>query len=96
MSNASLGIGCHVEGLGSTRRTYSGARVPRFTFTKKLYGFHNFMSAQKNGLAAWSEWRPLLVHRHGYGFEKLATPHSEQRGFTREVINPQDGHILCD
>jgi hypothetical protein len=54
------------------------------------------MSSQKNGLGAWSEWRPLLVHRHGYGFEKLATPHSEQRGFTREVINPQDGHILCD
>jgi hypothetical protein len=65
-------------------------------FHDKLYGFHNFMSSQKNGLGAWSEWRPLLVHRHGYGFEKLATPHSEQRGFTREVINPQDGHILCD
>jgi hypothetical protein len=32
----------------------------------------------------------------GYGFEKLAMPHSRQRGFRREVINPQDGQILCD
>jgi hypothetical protein len=23
-------------------------------------------------------------------------PHSKQRGFNRDVINPQDGHILCD
>jgi hypothetical protein len=31
-----------------------------------------------------------------YAFEKLTTPHSKQRRFSREVINPQDGHILCD
>jgi hypothetical protein len=23
-------------------------------------------------------------------------PHSKQHGFNRDVINPQDGHILCD
>jgi hypothetical protein len=23
-------------------------------------------------------------------------PHSKQRAFSRDVINPQDGHILCD
>jgi hypothetical protein len=23
-------------------------------------------------------------------------PHSKQRAFNRDVINPQDGHILCD
>jgi hypothetical protein len=23
-------------------------------------------------------------------------PHSRQRAFNRDVINPQDGHILCD
>jgi hypothetical protein len=23
-------------------------------------------------------------------------PHSKQLAFNREVINPQDGHILCD
>jgi len=23
-------------------------------------------------------------------------PHSKQLGFSRGVINPQDGHILCD
>lgn len=26
----------------------------------------------------------------------LATPHSRQRGLIRDVINPQDGRILCD
>jgi len=26
----------------------------------------------------------------------LATPHSRQRGLSRDVINPQAGHILCD
>jgi len=29
-------------------------------------------------------------------FETLATPHSTQRAFSRDVINPQFGHILCD
>jgi len=24
------------------------------------------------------------------------SPHSKQQAFNREVINPQDGHILCD
>jgi len=23
-------------------------------------------------------------------------PHSKQRAFNRDVINPQDGHIICD
>jgi hypothetical protein len=23
-------------------------------------------------------------------------PHSKQHAFNRDVINPQDGHILCD
>ncbi len=31
-----------------------------------------------------------------YRLEMLATPHSRQRGLIRDVINPQDGHILCD
>jgi hypothetical protein len=31
-----------------------------------------------------------------YRLGKLATPHSRQRGLSREVINPQGGHILCD
>jgi hypothetical protein len=31
-----------------------------------------------------------------YRSEKLATPHSKQRALSRDVINPQDGHILCD
>ncbi|MBZ5658259.1 MAG: hypothetical protein LAO56_23605 [Acidobacteriia bacterium] len=30
---------------------------------------------------------------HGY---KRDFPHSKQRSFNRDVINPQDGHILCD
>jgi hypothetical protein len=38
----------------------------------------------------------LLLRRRAYGFEKVATPHSKQRGFSRDVINPQRGHILCD
>jgi hypothetical protein len=95
MSNASLGLVVMWRGSDQRAEHILGASAT-VHFHDKLYGFHNFMSSQKNGLGAWSEWRPLLVHRHGYGFEKLATPHSEQRGFTREVINPQDGHILCD
>jgi hypothetical protein len=69
--------------------------VPRFTLTTNFIVFIIYVLTGKR-LGAWSEWRRLLIRRRGYGFEKLATPHSEQRGFTREVINPQDGHILCD
>src|SRR5260370_138317 len=38
----------------------------------------------------------LFLRCHTYRFEMLATPHSKQRGFSRDVINPQNGHILCD
>ena len=43
-----------------------------------------------------SEWRESIFSWVDYRFEKLATPHSKQRGFRRDVISPQNGHILCD
>ena len=42
------------------------------------------------------EQQRLISHRYTYRFGTLAVPHSKQRGFNRDVINPQDGHILCD
>src|ERR1017187_3370308 len=32
----------------------------------------------------------------GYTTAVKGLPHSKQLGFNRDVINPQDGHILCD
>ena len=37
-----------------------------------------------------------FLHHPTYRFATLATPHSRQRGLSRDVINPQAGHILCE
>ena len=50
----------------------------------------------RSPLGGSREQQRLFLHRYTYGFGMLAMPHSKQRGFNRDVINPQDGHILCD
>src|SRR5258708_11211622 len=85
-------------GVESTRCTYWGARAPpRFTFTTNLM-FFIFLSLAKTFTRMRVErsiYFSTITSSHYY-FETLATPHSRHRGLSRDVINPQDGHILCD
>jgi len=101
MSNATLRLVVIWTRVESTRCTYTGTRVPpRFTFTTNLIFFMCLLpllsfrekTEQENG----EESSDLFLRRHTYRLEMLATPHSKQRGFSRDVINPQNGHILCD
>jgi hypothetical protein len=90
-----LAVGCHVDGSGSTRCTYLGARVPpRFTSTTNVMFFIPY--------PFWENVIKAAVHFFEVDFEVEYTtavkglPHSKQVAFNRDVINPQDGHILCD
>ena len=59
-------------------------------FYNKLDGFHfvcPFGQNVKKGVVYFFEVE--------YTTES-GLPHSKQRSFNRDVINPQDGHILCD
>jgi hypothetical protein len=39
---------------------------------------------------------PIPPRQHPAHRRKRDLPHSMQRTLSRDVINPQDGHILCD
>src|SRR5579864_953510 len=77
-------------GVGSIRCTYSGARVPpRFTFTTNLMVFIAYvLGGDVNNQRFISDVTDTTVMK--------GLPHSKQLAFNREVINPHDGHILCN
>jgi hypothetical protein len=74
--------------------------LPALTRTCELVRLHlpdlSFVRAARPMAVGVVRGAVLLPYRHAYGVENLAAPHSKQRGFSRDVINPQDGHILCD
>jgi hypothetical protein len=45
---------------------------------------------------AGGDSRSLFVENRGHTPVARDLPHSKQHAFNRDVINPQDGHILCD
>src|SRR5271169_1115870 len=47
-------------------------------------------------MSHWEHSCGSFLHRHTYRFGTLVAPHSKHRGFSRDVINPQNGHILCE
>jgi hypothetical protein len=48
-------------------------------------------------MSFWQNVNKVAVHVFEVEYTtESGLPHSKQRGFNREVINPQDGHILCD
>jgi hypothetical protein len=88
-SNASLGLLVIWIGVGSTRCTFSGARVPPRYFYDKFDVFHFLSPFCESAKKATI---------HFFEVEYIAAkglPHSKQFARNRGVINPQDGHILC-
>jgi hypothetical protein len=78
-------------GVGSTRWTYAGALVPpRFTFTTNLVFVICLVSTFLREDKATVHF-PTVE----YTTPVRGLPHSTQHAFNRDVIRPQDGHILC-
>src|ERR1700722_119946 len=86
-------------GVRSILCTNSGTRLPsRFNFTTNFV-FFIFCPP-------FCHSRETVCGRPVVHFSRIAVtltltpvrdlPHSKQLGFNRDVINPQDGHILCD
>ena len=84
-------------GVRSIRCTNSGARVPpRFNFTTNLVFFIVCDYLLFSG-RTFCEQPAAHFSRIGVTLTPVKDlPHSRQHGFNRDVINPQDGHILCD
>src|SRR3981081_689366 len=93
--SASLRLVVVWMGLLSIRCTYSGARVPpRFTFTTNLMFFIFYVLGEKDSGERQSQEAVHFLDVH-YTTAVKGLPHSKQRAFSRDVINPQDGHIVC-
>src|SRR5208282_1784938 len=84
-------------GVRSIRCTNSGARVPpRFSFTTNLV-FFIVCDYLLFSVRTVCEQPAVYFSRIGVTLTPgRDLPHSRQHGFNRDVINPQDGHILCD
>lgn len=98
MTSASLRLSVMVTGALSIRRTYSAARVPpRFTFTMNFVFVIVLSLLRSFGENGWANDERFTASR-GQPFVsyKKDLPHSKQLVFKRDVIMPQDGHILCD
>jgi hypothetical protein len=56
--------------------------------------------ATEDGVSGVSEHRlyssKVRYFEIEYSTPGMALPHSKQQALSRDVINPQDGHILCD
>jgi hypothetical protein len=86
-----LAIGCHVDGS-----RINALNVLRSAST--TVHLHEIFDVFHGSLPFRQNVNNAAVHF----FEVEDTtavkglPHSKQRAFSRDVINPQDGHILCD
>jgi hypothetical protein len=85
-----LGIGCHVDGSGINSLNIFGGATASVQSYNKFDGFHFVCPFGQN------------VNRGAVHFLEVeytmesGLPHSKQLAFDRDVIDPQEGHILCD
>jgi hypothetical protein len=79
-----------LDGSGINSLNIFGGATASVQFYNKFDGFHFLCPFGQN------------VNKGAVHFFEVeyttesGLPHSKQRAFNRDVINPQDGHILCD
>jgi hypothetical protein len=84
-------------GVRSIRSTYSGARVPpRLTFTTNFVTFVCVTPVPCRNAKGIVNKTAAHFFEIEYSTFVKGLPHSKQRVFSRDVISPQFGHILCD
>jgi hypothetical protein len=83
----SMFVAFQIVGDPFTLRTSAKNQLIRWVLHAKVFhGSSSDVSSQHH----------LFTINAPYRSETLATPHSKQRAFSRDVINPQNGHIRCD
>src|ERR1700732_4004804 len=96
ITSASLRLVVVWMGVRSIRCTNSGAWVPpRFTLTTNLVVFIslNVLGEKDSGEPRSHASVHFLEVEYTTAVKGL--PHSKQLALSRDVINPQDGHIRC-
>jgi hypothetical protein len=56
------------------------------------FAYHNLL----DGKILRNEWGAVHFFEVEYTTAEKGLPHSKQLAFDRDVINPHDGHIICD
>jgi hypothetical protein len=85
-----LTIVCHLDRSRIDSLDVGGSASAADHFHNKFYVFHIVMSSREASMGGRAVHRSICR----YNFAALTAPHSRQRAF-RDVINPQDEHILC-
>jgi hypothetical protein len=80
-----------VDGSGINSLNIFGGATASVNFHNKFDGFHFLCPFGQNVSKV-----ELHFFEVEYTTAAKGLPHSKQRAFSRDVINPQDGHILCD
>jgi hypothetical protein len=92
-----LTVGCRPNGIPiNPLHVFRGAGTATIHFHNKFSIRHSLtllLSFARNGLGITSG---SFLYNRGTLAEVRDFPHSKQCAFDRDVINPQDGHILCD
>ena len=89
-----LRIGCQVDGSGINPLNVFRSATAAVHFHNKFDGFH---FGCPFGCPFGQNVNRGAVHFFEVEYTtESGLPHSKQRAFNRDVINPQDGHILCD
>ena len=84
-------------GVRSSRSAYAGARVPpRLTFTTNFVTFPGVTPVPRRNAKGTVNKTVVHFFEIEYSTFVRGLPHSKQRAFSRDVISPQFGHILCD
>jgi hypothetical protein len=84
-------------GVRSIHSTYAGARVPpRLTFTTNFVMFPGVTPVPRRNAKRTVNKTAVHFFEIEYSTFVRGLPHSKQRAFSRDVISPQFGHILCD
>jgi hypothetical protein len=89
-----LAIGCHVDGSRiNSLNVFRGAGTASIHFHNKFDVLHLISVMEQ-----FSGTNEAAVHffEVEYTTAVKGLPHSKQLAFSRDVINPQDGQILCD
>jgi hypothetical protein len=91
---SAVSVGCHVDGSRINALNVLRSASTTVHLHEKFDVLHSLISLMER----FSGTNEAAGHffEVEYTTAVKGLPHSKQLAFNRDVINPQDGHILCD
>jgi hypothetical protein len=86
-----LRVGCHMNWHWINALHIFGGAITAMVYFHNKFDVFRFVCPFSNGNRTLICYFEIVYTTAGIGL-----PHSKQRAVELDVINPQDGHILCD